>query len=102
MGSEMCIRDRGCIEQLKRLFLECIYNQSPRLDQDKRFRVDDLELLPEMQAKVEAIWPLVTTDNLDELTDFAAYKSEFLRLFGFGIDGVNYNEDLSPVVDVQF
>ena len=92
----------GCIEQLKRLFLECIYNQSPRLDQDKRFRVDDLELLPEMQAKVEAIWPLVTTDNLDELTDFAAYKSEFLRLFGFGIDGVNYNEDLSPVVDVQF
>jgi enoyl-[acyl-carrier protein] reductase/trans-2-enoyl-CoA reductase (NAD+) len=92
----------GCIEQLNRLFQECIYNETPRLDDDNRYRVDELELLPEMQAKVEAIWPQVNTENLHDLSDFSAYKSEFLRLFGFGIDGVDYDADLSPLVDAKF
>jgi len=92
----------GCIEQLARLFSECIYSASPRLDSDNRYRVDELELRPEMQAKVEAIWPLVTTQNLSELTDFAAYKSEFLRLFGFEIEGVDYEQDISPMVEADF
>ncbi len=92
----------GCIEQLARLYKECIYSANPRLDDEQRYRVDELELLPEMQAKVEAIWPQVTTENLNELSDFAAYRSEFLRLFGFGIDGVDYGADLSPLVDVDF
>lgn len=92
----------GCIEQLGRLYKECIYSAEPRLDDENRFRVDELELLPEMQARVEAIWPNVTTENLNELSDFEAYKSEFLRLFGFGIDGVDYTADISPHVDVEF
>lgn len=92
----------GCIEQLGRLFSECIYSDSPRLDEDNRYRVDELELRPEMQAKVEAIWPQVTTENLNELTDFAAYKSEFLRLFGFEVDGVDYDQDVSPQVEADF
>ena len=92
----------GCIEQLGRLFKECIYSPAPRLDNDQRFRVDELELLPQMQAKIESIWPQVTTENLHELSDFDAYKSEFLRLFGFGIDTVDYSEDVSPLVEVNF
>ncbi len=92
----------GCIEQLARLYKECIYNASPRLDEDNRYRVDELELLPEMQAKVEGIWPQVTTENLTELSDFDAYKSEFLRLFGFGIEGVDYEADVSPMVSADF
>ena len=92
----------GCIEQLGRLYKECIYNANPRLDDDNRFRVDELELLPEMQAKVEAIWPQVTTDNLHDLSDFDAYKAEFLRLFGFGIEGVDYSEDVSTLVHADF
>ncbi len=92
----------GCIEQLARLYKECIYNAAPRLDDEGRFRVDELELLPEMQAKVEAIWPQVTTENVNELSDFAAYKAEFLRLFGFGIEGVDYSAEVSPIVDAQF
>ena len=92
----------GCIEQLGRLFQECIYSPEPRLDSDKRFRVDELELLPEMQAKIESIWPKVTTENLHELSDFAAYKSEFLRLFGFGVENVDYSEDVSPLVEADF
>jgi len=92
----------GCIEQLARLFTECIYANSPRLDDDNRYRVDELELRPEMQAKIESVWPQVTTENLNELSDFAAYKSEFLRLFGFGIDNVDYDADVSPVVETEF
>jgi len=92
----------GCIEQLARLFTECIYANSPRLDDDNRYRVDELELRPEMQAKIESAWPQVTTENLNELSDFAAYKSEFLRLFGFGIDNVDYDADVSPVVETEF
>ncbi len=92
----------GCIEQLGRLYKECIYSDDPRLDDTNRYRVDELELLPEMQARVEAIWPEVTSENLNELTDFGAYKSEFMRLFGFGIAGVDYSADVSPKVDVDF
>ena len=75
----------GCIEQLYRLFGECIYSSSPRLDEENRYRVDELELDPAMQARVEALWPQVTTDNVAQLTDYAGYRAEFLRLFGFGI-----------------
>lgn len=92
----------GCIEQLARLFSECIYANEPRLDDENRYRVDELELTPELQAKIEAIWPQVTTENLNDLSDFAAYKSEFLRLFGFGIDGVDYEADVNPMVTTDF
>ena len=92
----------GCIEQLRRLFAECIYSSQPRTDKDNRFRVDELELRPELQASVEAVWPEVTTENLTQLSDFAGYQSEFLRLFGFGIDVVDYEQDVNPFVEDQF
>jgi len=90
--------DEGCIEQLQRLFTECLYSGSPRLDDMNRFRVDDKELNPQIQAKVEAIWDEVTEDNLLELTDFQGYSDEFLRLFGFGVDGVDYDAETTPLV----
>lgn len=92
----------GCIEQLQRLFTECLYTDSPRLDNSNRFRVDELELDPAIQAKVEAIWPEVTTENLNQLSDFALYQAEFLRLFGFGVDGVDYAAETTPMVDAHF
>ena len=92
----------GCIEQLHRLFDECIYSDAPRLDDENRFRVDELELDPAMQAKVEAVWPQVTTENLHDLSDFKGYRAEFLRLFGFGVDGVDYEQDLDPRVEESF
>ena len=92
----------GCIEQLDRLYRECLYTDTPRLDDALRMRVDDLELTPEVQSKVEAIWPQVTTESLDELSDFAGYQDEFLKLFGFGVDGVDYDAEVSPLVDADF
>jgi enoyl-[acyl-carrier protein] reductase/trans-2-enoyl-CoA reductase (NAD+) len=91
----------GCIEQLYRLYSECIYSDSPRLDDEGRLRVDELELRPEIQDKVAEAWARITTDNLAELTDFSGYKKEFLRLFGFEIDGVDYGADVNPVVEIK-
>jgi enoyl-[acyl-carrier protein] reductase/trans-2-enoyl-CoA reductase (NAD+) len=88
----------GCIEQIDRLFREALYNPSRHLDAEGRLRVDDKELRPEVQEAVAALWSVVNTENLYQLTDFQGYKDEFLKLFGFGFDGVNYDEDLSPVV----
>ena len=90
----------GCIEQIDRLYRECLYSAAPRIDAEGRLRVDDKELRPEVQQAVEAMWPAVTTENLYDLTDFQGYKDEFLKLFGFGFTGVNYDEDLSPLVEL--
>ncbi|MGD8174547.1 enoyl-ACP reductase FabV [Marinimicrobium sp. ARAG 43.8] len=91
-----------CIEQLQRLFVECLFSANPRLDSDGRFRVDELELDPAVQAKVEEVWPQVTEENLFELTDYKGYNDGFLRLFGFGVPGVDYEADISPLVKAPF
>ncbi len=92
----------GCIEQLYRLYTECLYTDSPRLGDDLRFRVDELELREETQSKVADIWSKVTEDDLKELTDFDGYSAEFLRLFGFGVEGVDYDAETTPLVDADF
>lgn len=92
----------GCIEQLARLFKECIYSNQPRLDEANRYRVDELELRSETQRKVEGIWEKVEESTLNELTDFHIYQAEFLRLFGFGLDGVDYAADVSPLITAEF
>ncbi len=91
----------GCIEQLYRLFTECLYNDNPRLDEEGRNRVDELEVVPEIQDKVIQLWDQVTTENIPEMTDFSGYHAEFLRLFGFGIEGVDYDADVNPEVAID-
>lgn len=91
----------GCIEQIQRLFTECMYNSNPRIDDKDRYRVDDKELNPSVQAQVESVWPEVTEENLFELTDYKGYNDDFLKLFGFGIDGVDYEADISPLVELD-
>ena len=89
----------GCIEQIDRLFREAM-NGDKALDDEGRQRVDDLELLPEVQAEVAELWSQIDTDNLDELSDFAGYREEFLQLFGFEVPGVDYDADVDPVANI--
>ena len=51
----------------------------------------------ETQVKIKELWPLINTNTLLEMTNFEEYQQEFLRLFGFGIDGVDYDLDVDPV-----
>jgi enoyl-[acyl-carrier protein] reductase/trans-2-enoyl-CoA reductase (NAD+) len=89
----------GCVEQMQRLFQTQVYAPGgPRFDDAGRVRIDDLEMRPEVQAGVAAIWPDVTSENLGLLTDIAGYRSEFLKLFGFGMDGIDYEAEVEPHV----
>jgi enoyl-[acyl-carrier protein] reductase/trans-2-enoyl-CoA reductase (NAD+) len=89
----------GCIEQMQRLFATQLYNgKSPKFDAAGRARVDDLEMVPDVQAAVREIWPSVTTENLSDTTDIAGYRVEFLKLFGFGLAGVDYDAEVEPHV----
>ena len=89
----------GCIEQIQRLFAERLYNNaSLQLDTDGRIRIDDWEMRPEIQAAVAALWPSVTTENLPAVSDIAGYREEFLRLFGFGLPGIDYTAEVEPNV----
>lgn len=90
----------GCIEQIQGLFARQLYGADRELDEEGRFRMDAKELRDEVQAKVKQLWETVTTENVDRLTDLKGYKEEFLRLFGFGIAGVDYGADVDPVVEI--
>ena len=89
----------GCIEQVNRLFRDSLYG-SAGYDEEGRLRAVDLELNPEVQSAVEAIWGQIDTDNLKTLSDFAGYRQEFLQLFGFEVDGVDYDADVNPDVPI--
>ncbi|MFT6592752.1 MAG: enoyl-[acyl-carrier protein] reductase/trans-2-enoyl-CoA reductase (NAD+) [Zhongshania sp.] len=91
----------GCIEQVYGLFKNSLYGDTPIKDEEGRLRADGLEMRPEIQAAVAQMWDDVTTENLLATTDFAGYKREFLRLFGFEIDGVDYDADVDPVVEIN-
>jgi enoyl-[acyl-carrier protein] reductase/trans-2-enoyl-CoA reductase (NAD+) len=87
----------GCIEQIQRLFAERLCNgASVQLDESGRIRIDDVEMLPDIQAAVAGLWPSVTTENLPQISDIQGYREEFLRLFGFGLPGVDYDSDVTP------
>src|SRR5690606_3107397 len=58
----------GWIEQMQRRFTEWHSSEAARLDEAGRFRVDDKEPRPATPARVEAIWPQATEENLFELT----------------------------------
>ena len=90
----------GCIEQVYGLFRNSLYGDQPTCDEEGRLRADALELRPEIQQAVSDAWDKVTTENLHDVTDFAGYKQEFLKLFGFGVDGVDYEADVDPVVPI--
>jgi len=89
----------GCIEQMQRLFAERLYAETIEVDDQGRIRVDDWEMTEEIQTAVATAWEKVSTQTIEELTDFAGYQEEFLKLFGFGLDGVDYTADTDPAIN---
>ena len=88
----------GPIEQIDRMFRSQLYSAAVTRDESQRIRMDDWELRDAVQEAVKRVWPTVTSDNLFEKTDYAGYKGEFLKLFGFGVSGVDYAAEVDPVV----
>jgi enoyl-[acyl-carrier protein] reductase/trans-2-enoyl-CoA reductase (NAD+) len=81
----------GCAEQIARLYRDHLApGRTPALDAGGRIRIDDLEMDPAVQAAVSELWGQVTSENLAQITDYAGFKQEFRRLFGFEVDGIDY------------
>ena len=91
----------GCIEQIDRLFRTGLCSDQVEYDEANRYRMDDWELRADIQARCKDIWDKVTDDNIFETTDYAYYKAEFLRLFGFGIDGIDYEQEVDTLVPFE-
>lgn len=91
----------GTIEQVDRLLRERLYREDGQLaaiDEEHRLRLDDWELREDVQAACKVIWEQVTNENLFQLTDYANYKRDFLKLFGFERADVDYDADVNPEV----
>jgi enoyl-[acyl-carrier protein] reductase/trans-2-enoyl-CoA reductase (NAD+) len=84
----------GCIEQCYRLFSEKGAGNSPQLDAEQQLRLDDYELAADVQAEVAKIYPTITADNFQQLTDYAGYRHDFMVLNGFELAGVDYSADI--------
>lgn len=91
----------GCIEQIYGLFLQALYNKDRTLDEAGRLRMDGKELSDHIQSAVKALWGQVTTENIDDLTDYKGYHNEFLRLFGFGYSHVDYGADVEALLPLK-
>nr|WP_300314079.1 enoyl-ACP reductase FabV [Halomonas sp.] len=90
----------GTIEQLNRLFGERLYGGlGLATDDHGRLRLDDWELRDDVQQACKDLWAKVTTENLSTITDYAGYKHEFLKLFGFERKDVDYDADVNPEVN---
>ena len=81
----------GCIEQIERLFSERLYAENIPLDDAGRIRIDDWEMRDDIQAKVLELWKEATTETLPQIGDLEGYKADFFNLFGFEVDGVDYD-----------
>ncbi len=91
----------GCIEQIQRLFSQRLYTgEAVPTDEKGRIRIDDWEMRDDVQAQVAKLWLEATTESLPRIGDLAGYKHDFLNLFGFGFDGVNYDADANELVGV--
>lgn len=90
----------GCIEQIERLFSARLYAENMPLDEAGRIRIDDWEMRDDIQAKVLELWQNATTETLPEIGDLKGYRMDFFNLFGFDVEGVDYDADVSEMVAI--
>ena len=90
----------GCIEQIERLFNARLYAENMPLDDAGRIRIDDWEMRDDIQAKVLELWKQATTETLPEIGDLKGYETDFFNLFGFKVDGIDYDKDVDEMVNV--
>lgn len=98
----------GCIEQMERLFAERLFTGANSaadkvpVDEENRIRMDDWELDPEVQAAVDKIMPTVTEENVEQTTDLAGLRHDFLIINGFDVEGVDYEKDVPDMSKIEY
>jgi len=91
----------GTIEQMYRLFADRLYaNGETPVDAEGRIRIDDWEMRDDVQAEVAKLWDELDSENIYRLSDLEGFRREFFQLFGFEVDGVDYEQETDPIVEV--
>ena len=90
----------GCIEQIQRLYSERLFGGDLALDENGRIRIDDWEMREDVQAEVAKLWETAATENLSEIGDLVGYSNDFFNLFGFKVDGINYEKEVNEMVAI--
>ena len=90
-----------CIEQMVRLFSPnfCgLYGpDKPKLDEAGRIRIDDWEMREDVQSEVAKLWGEVNSENLLQISDIEGFRSSYLCIHGFGLEGINYENEIDPL-----
>ncbi|MCC5463894.1 enoyl-ACP reductase FabV [Pelosinus baikalensis] len=96
--------DENCIEQMYRLLASRLYDTEKLPNGEHLIRIDDYEMQDDVQAEVSALWEKVCIGEIDIIPDLEKYREEFFKLFGFGFDDVDYEEDVRedvPIVSIK-
>ncbi len=96
---EMGIHE-GCIEQMQRMFADKLYGGEVRVDAEGLIRLDDWEMREDVQARVAEAWDKISAENLGELADIDGYNKDFIRLFGFEADGIDYEAETDTAMAI--
>ena len=91
----------GCIEQIQRLFSERMYTgKEVPTDEKGRIRIDDWEMREDIQAKVAELWSQSSTEALDSIGDLKGYRTDFFNLFGFEMEGIDYEAEADEMTQI--
>ncbi len=90
----------GCIEQMQRMFADKLYGGEVKVDAENLIRLDDWEMREDVQAKVAEAWDKINAENLNELADIDGYNKDFIKLFGFEADGVDYEAETNTAMGI--
>ncbi len=87
------------INQMYRLFNEKL--RTPvELDAEGKIRLDDFEMLPNIQQKVELAFNNINSSNVEKYADIKGYTTDFLHIFGFAFSNINYNEEVDVNIQI--
>lgn len=84
----------GCLEQMDRLFREKNFMEQPVTDENNLIRLDDWELRKDVQDEIMQRFETVTSENVKDMADIEGYWDDFYQMFGFRIEGVDYEADV--------
>jgi enoyl-[acyl-carrier protein] reductase/trans-2-enoyl-CoA reductase (NAD+) len=91
----------NCVQQMYRLIHDRLCNGGQVItDEDGLIRMDDWEMKPEVQQAVLDVWNSISQENLEQVTDIAGYWKEFYEIFGFEVEGVDYDADVETEVAI--
>lgn len=91
----------GCIEQMYRLMHDRISKEGGVFVDEKRLvRMDDYEMKSEVQEEILKLWNSVSESNINDIADIDGYWKDFYEIFGFEVDGTDYDADVDIQVNI--